>query len=99
MCSGAILLYKIPRVVIGENVNYKGEEDLLRSRGVEVVVLDDEKCKALMAQYIQEKPEVASSNPIMVSLSLTDIYTGLVRGHRRGRGLVHADLLRERWEQ
>lgn len=62
MCSGAILLYKIPRVVIGENVNYKGEEDLLRSRGVEVVVLDDEKCKALMAQYIREKPEVISPN-------------------------------------
>ncbi|KAM5536357.1 hypothetical protein V8D89_009955 [Ganoderma adspersum] len=57
MCSGAILLYKIPRVVIGENVNYKGEEDLLRSRGVEVVVLDDDKCKTLMAQYIREKPE------------------------------------------
>ena len=42
MCTGAILLYKIPRVVIGENVNYKGDEDLLRERGVEVVVLDDE---------------------------------------------------------
>ena len=78
MCSGAILLYKIPRVVIGENVNYKGEEDLLRSRGVEVVVLDDEKCKALMAQYIQEKPEVISANPMIVSLPLTNVYTGLV---------------------
>ena len=58
MCSGAILLYKIPRVVIGENVNFKGEEDLLRSRGAEVVVLDDERCKTLMARYIREKPEV-----------------------------------------
>ncbi|PIL30025.1 hypothetical protein GSI_07937 [Ganoderma sinense ZZ0214-1] len=57
MCSGAILLYKIPRVVIGENANFKGEEDLLRNHGVEVVVLDDDKCKTLMAQYIQEKPE------------------------------------------
>ncbi|KAI1787662.1 cytosine deaminase [Ganoderma leucocontextum] len=58
MCSGAILLYKIPRVVIGENANFRGEEDLLRSHGVEVVVLDDDKCKTLMAQYIREKPEV-----------------------------------------
>ncbi|EJF58507.1 cytosine deaminase [Dichomitus squalens] len=57
MCAGAILLYKIPRVVIGENVNFVGEEELLRSRGVEVVVLNDEECKALMAQYIREKPE------------------------------------------
>lgn len=58
MCTGAILLYKIPRVVIGENVNFVGDEELLRSRGVKVVVLDDEKCKALMAQYIREDPEV-----------------------------------------
>ena len=58
MCSGAILLYKIPRVVIGENVNFKEEEDLLRSRGVEVIVLGDKKCKTLMAQYIREKPKV-----------------------------------------
>ena len=58
MCTGAILLYKIPRVVIGENANFKGDEDLLRSRGVEVVVMDDEKCKALMKKYIEEKPEV-----------------------------------------
>ena len=58
MCSGAILLYKIPRVVIGENINFMGDEELLRSRGVEVVVLDDDKCKTLMAQYIREKPEV-----------------------------------------
>ncbi|KAI0641227.1 cytidine deaminase-like protein [Trametes meyenii] len=57
MCTGAILLYKIPRVVIGESVNFRGDEDLLRSRGVEVIVLDDAKCKSLMAQYIKEKPE------------------------------------------
>ncbi|KAI0820582.1 cytidine deaminase-like protein [Trametes gibbosa] len=54
MCTGAILLYKIPRVVIGENVNFKGDEDLLRERGVEVVVLNDERCKRLMEQYIRE---------------------------------------------
>ncbi|KAJ7595450.1 cytosine deaminase [Mycena floridula] len=57
MCSGAILLYKIPRVVIGENINFKGEEELLRSRGVEVIVLNDEGCRKLMKQFIDERPE------------------------------------------
>ncbi|RDX41126.1 cytidine deaminase-like protein [Lentinus brumalis] len=57
MCTGAILLYKIPRIVIGENVNFSGEETLLRSRGVEVVVLEDERCKELMGRYVREKPE------------------------------------------
>ncbi|TCD62528.1 cytosine deaminase [Steccherinum ochraceum] len=56
MCTGAILLYGIPRVVIGENINFKGEEDLLRSRGVEVVVMDDEQCKALMQKFIRDHP-------------------------------------------
>lgn len=59
MCTGAILLYKIPRVVIGENETFKGEEDLLRSRGVEVVVLDNQECKDLMRKFIEEKPEVS----------------------------------------
>jgi len=58
MCTGAILLYKIPRVVIGENKTFKGEEDLLRSRGVEVVVLNNNECEALMKKFVQEKPEV-----------------------------------------
>jgi len=57
MCTGAILLYKIPRVVIGENETFKGEEDLLRSRGVEVVVLNNQECKDLMKKFIEEKPE------------------------------------------
>ena len=56
MCSGAILLYKIPRVVIGENETFMGEETLLQERGVEITVLDDPTCKALMAQFISEKP-------------------------------------------
>ncbi|KAI0757755.1 cytosine deaminase [Daedaleopsis nitida] len=56
MCTGAVLLYKIPRVVIGENTNFVGDEELLRSRGVEVVVLDDDRCKALMERFIKEKP-------------------------------------------
>jgi len=56
MCTGAILLYKIPRVVIGENETFMGEEDLLRSRGVEVIVLDNQECKDLMKRFIEEKP-------------------------------------------
>jgi creatinine deaminase len=58
MCSGAILLYGIPRVVVGENHSFLGEELLLRERGVEVVVADDAECRALMAQFMAEHPEV-----------------------------------------
>ena len=58
MCSGAILLYSIPRVVIGENKTYLGEEELLRSRGVEVEVLQDEACIALMKEFISANPEI-----------------------------------------
>ncbi|KAJ3731363.1 cytidine deaminase-like protein [Lentinula guzmanii] len=58
MCTGVILLYKIPRVVIGENKNFSmGGEDLLRQHGVKVVILDDPACTALMAQFIRQKPE------------------------------------------
>lgn len=67
MCTGAILLYKIPRVVIGENETFKGEEDLLRSRGVEVVVLDNEECKGLMRKFISEKPEVSRCFDVIFS--------------------------------
>lgn len=56
MCTGAILLYKIPRVVIGENRNFVGGEDLLRSRGVEVTVLDDAECIELMSEFIAREP-------------------------------------------
>jgi cytosine deaminase len=58
MCTGAILLYGIPRVVIGENSTFYGGEDYLRSRGVEVVVVDDEECKELMRQFIAANPEL-----------------------------------------
>ncbi|MDK9717021.1 MAG: nucleoside deaminase [Trichlorobacter sp.] len=58
MCSGAILLYGIPRVVIGENRTFMGEEELLRSRGVQVDVLQDEQCISLMEQFIADKPEL-----------------------------------------
>ena len=60
MCTGAILLYRIPRVVIGENHNFRGEEDLLRSRGVEVVVLDNKECYDMMKTFIETRPEVCS---------------------------------------
>jgi creatinine deaminase len=58
MCTGAILLYEIPRVVIGENRTFLGGEDYLRSRGVEVVVADDPECVALMAEFIAAYPEL-----------------------------------------
>ena len=56
MCSGAILLYGIPRVVIGENVSFLGEEALLASRGVQLVVADDARCKRMMADFMREHP-------------------------------------------
>jgi creatinine deaminase len=58
MCSGAILLYGIPRVVIGENRTFLGEEDLLRSRGVSITVLQDPDCIRLMTDFIQANPKV-----------------------------------------
>lgn len=56
MCTGAILLYGIPRVVVGENRNFLGGEELLASRGVEVVVLDDPGCVEMMAAFIAGNP-------------------------------------------
>src|ERR1700675_4910934 len=58
MCSGAILLYGIPRVVVGENRTFRGEEDLLRSRGVAVEVLQDARCQELMARFIRAQPSL-----------------------------------------
>jgi cytosine deaminase len=58
MCSGAILLYGIPRVVMGENRTFIGGEDYLRSRGVEVVNLESQECVELMAEFIAEHPEL-----------------------------------------
>jgi creatinine deaminase len=58
MCTGAVLLYGIPRVVIGENRTFKGEEDLLRARGVEVEVVQDPRCVNLMTRFIAEHPEL-----------------------------------------
>lgn len=58
MCSGAILLYGIGKVVIGENRTFMGEEALLRSRGVQVEVLDDAECVSLMSQFIASQPQL-----------------------------------------
>ncbi|KAF4825635.1 Cytosine deaminase [Colletotrichum siamense] len=58
MCTGACLLYGISRVVIGENKTFLGGEEYLKQRGVEVVVVDNAECKALMDKFITEKPEV-----------------------------------------
>ena len=58
MCTGAILLYRIPKVVIGENRTFLGAEDLLRTRGVEVIVVDDRRCVELMTEFIAAEPEL-----------------------------------------
>lgn len=56
MCSGAILLYGIPKVIIGENKTFMGEEEHLKSRGVDVEVLQDETCINMMTKFIEDKP-------------------------------------------
>ena len=58
MCSGAVLLYGIPKVVIGENRTFRGPEDYVKSRGVDVVVLDDSECRQLMETFIKNNPEL-----------------------------------------
>ena len=58
MCTGTIIQFGIPRVVIGEDVTFPGNPDVLRERGIEVIDADDERCKALMHRFIAEKPEL-----------------------------------------
>jgi len=58
MCSGTALLYKIPKVVIGENKTFQGPEEYLRSRGVELVILNNEECIKLMEDFIAARPEL-----------------------------------------
>ena len=62
MCSGTIVQFKIPRVVIGENQTFGGNEDFLRSRGVEVVVLNDLRCVSLMKRFQDEYPDIWSED-------------------------------------
>lgn len=58
MCTGAILLYGIPKVIIGENKTFKGEEQLLISRGVDIEIINNEKCINLMETFIKNNPEL-----------------------------------------
>jgi cytosine deaminase len=58
MCSGAVLLYNIPNVIIGENKTFLGEEELLKSRGVKIVVLQNPECIDIMAEFIFSKPDI-----------------------------------------
>jgi len=58
MCSGAVLLYKIPKVVLGENRSFRGPEEYVRSRGVVLEVVDDPECVRLMAEFMRDRPEL-----------------------------------------
>jgi cytosine deaminase len=58
MCSGAIVLYKIPRVVVGENRTFLGAEDYMRSNGIQVEVVDDQECIRLMTDFIRANPQL-----------------------------------------
>jgi cytosine/creatinine deaminase len=58
MCSGTIIQFGIPRVVVGENKTFGGNEEFLRSKGIEVIIADDPDCMALMERFIREKPEL-----------------------------------------
>ena len=58
MCSGTALLYGIPKIVVGENRTFRGPEDYVRSRGVEIVVVDNQECRDLMTRFIQQHPEL-----------------------------------------
>lgn len=67
MCSGLILLYKIPHVVIGENKTFPGPENCLKEQGVELINLDLEECKKMMVDYVHQNPEVWNSEMERVS--------------------------------
>ena len=58
MCSGTALLYKIPKIVVGENVTFQGPEEYVRSRGVELVILNDPECIQIMQDFIADRPEL-----------------------------------------
>jgi len=62
MCTGTALLYRIPRIVIGENRNFMGAEDLFRQHGIDVVVLDDKECIEIMADFIRANPDLWSED-------------------------------------
>jgi cytosine deaminase len=66
MCSGAILLYGISKVVVGENKTFQGPEELLRQRGVDVTVVDNDECFALMQEFIRDYPQLWNEDIVLV---------------------------------
>jgi cytosine/creatinine deaminase len=77
MCTGACILYKVARVVIGENKTFLGGESHLQTKGIEVIVLDNTECKALMKKFIQEKPQIWCSAEFNARfLTITDAQAG-----------------------
>ena len=58
MCTGAIVLYKIPRVVVGENITFTGDEDYMRANGVRLEIIQDSECIQLMTEFIRSNPEL-----------------------------------------
>jgi cytosine/creatinine deaminase len=81
MCTGSCILYKIKRVVIGENANFVGGEDYLKQKGIEVVVLDNDECKDLMARFIAQNPAVWCVNSIRIPAAMLTFVQE--RRHRR----------------
>lgn len=81
MCSGAILLYGIPKVVIGENLTFIGDEELLRSRGVEVEVLQDSTCIGLMRDFIASRPELWNEDIGVEDVPVEDVPAQDRHGH------------------
>ncbi|KAI4191247.1 MAG: hypothetical protein L6R41_000174 [Letrouitia leprolyta] len=67
MCTGACVMYKVGRVVIGENKSFIGGEEYLKQRGIEVVVLENKDCRGMMQKYINENPEVWYASPIVTT--------------------------------
>ena len=58
MCSGAALLYGIPKIVVGENRNFQGPEEYVKSRGVDVIIIDDDECIRMMEDFIKDRPDL-----------------------------------------
>ncbi|KAI4282751.1 MAG: hypothetical protein L6R38_002710 [Xanthoria sp. 2 TBL-2021] len=67
MCTGACVMYKVGRVVVGENKSFMGGEEYLKQRGIEVIVLENKECHSMMQKYIDENPEVWYASPIVVT--------------------------------
>jgi cytosine/creatinine deaminase len=88
MCSGTALLYKIPKIVIGENHTFRGPEDYVRSRGVELVILDSPECVALMSDFIAAHPELWDEDIGQAPLTYPAMPLQL---HLRGRRLSTGD--------